>query len=123
MNAELIQRAAYTIESACQSLQPLFGQGYGSNIDRLIEALDNFKPIYPSPLRPIQFQQYNINPVTKQFIPPFQEETFTGLFHAFSTESDGPEHYPVAIVETSDGQIHTPLASKCKFLDKPVTPP
>jgi len=38
-----MQRAASTIEDCTQRLERLFGQGYGSNLDRLIEALENLK--------------------------------------------------------------------------------
>jgi len=38
-----MQRAAYTIEECTRKLEMLFGQGYGSNMDRLIEALENLK--------------------------------------------------------------------------------
>ena len=34
-------RAANTIEECTRRLETLFGQGYGSNLDRLIEALES----------------------------------------------------------------------------------
>ncbi len=37
--AESISRAANTFDEATRRLEVLFGQGYGSNLDRLIEAL------------------------------------------------------------------------------------
>ena len=36
-----ILRAANTIEECTRRLETLFGQGYGSNLDRLIEALES----------------------------------------------------------------------------------
>ncbi len=35
-----MQRAAATIEECTRRLEMLFGQGYGSNLDRLIDALE-----------------------------------------------------------------------------------
>lgn len=35
-----MQRAANTIEDCTTRLERLFGQGYGTNLDRLIEALE-----------------------------------------------------------------------------------
>lgn len=37
-------RAANTIEECTRKLEMLFGQGYGSNLDRLIEALEKQTP-------------------------------------------------------------------------------
>ena len=38
--ASEMSRAAQSIEESTRQLEMLFGQGYGSNIDRLIEALE-----------------------------------------------------------------------------------
>ena len=37
-------RAANTIEECTRKLEQLFGQGYGSNLEKLIEALENRQP-------------------------------------------------------------------------------
>ena len=42
----------------------------------------------------------------------------TGLFKSWSTETDGDEHCPVAIVELINGEIQTPVASTIVFTDK-----
>lgn len=48
----------------------------------------------------------------------YTDETRTGLFHGFSIEgSAGDEIVTVCIIETADGSIVTPIATKCKFLD------
>lgn len=80
-------------------------------------------PKQQKPLRPVQFE---IVIYDKQFSPdgkelPFSKrrtESVTGVFHQFALEGDGQDIGPVAIVETPDGQIHTPAAHKIKFLDK-----
>ena len=41
--ASEMMRAANIIDDATHRLTQLFGQGYGSNLDRLIEALENPK--------------------------------------------------------------------------------
>lgn len=41
-------RAANTIEECTRRLEMLFGQGYGSNLDLLIEALQNDRKTDPS---------------------------------------------------------------------------
>jgi len=38
-------RAANTMEDCTRRLEMLFGQGYGTNLDRLIEAFESFHPI------------------------------------------------------------------------------
>lgn len=76
----------------------------------------------PSPLRPVEFQQYvkicQVNPDNKPATIRHEFQTFTGLFHCFSLEGDGQDIGPVAIIETPDGQVYCPAASKIKFLDK-----
>lgn len=54
MNAasEQMSRAAATIEECTRRLEMLFGQGYGSNLDRLIEALENNAPPIEKPTQP-----------------------------------------------------------------------
>lgn len=42
--SENMIRAANTIEDCTRRLELLFGQGYGSNLDRLIEALEKTPP-------------------------------------------------------------------------------
>jgi len=70
-------------------------------------------------LRPIEFSHRKHTPaVTDPYSPAKWETlTLTGHFHSFSTEGDGQEIGPVAIIEAPDGQIYTPAAHKCKFLD------
>lgn len=41
-------RAANTIEECTRRLEMLFGQGYGSNLDLIIEALKNDRKTNPS---------------------------------------------------------------------------
>jgi len=41
-------RAANTMEECTRRLEMLFGQGYGSNLDLLIEALQNDRKTDPS---------------------------------------------------------------------------
>lgn len=73
------------------------------------------------PLRPIQFEHRKHTPGDHKANPPipskYETLTLTGHFHSFSTEGDGQDIGPVAIIETPDGQIYTPAAHKCKFLD------
>jgi len=42
--AETMSRAAGRIEDCTSRLERLFGQGYGTNIDRLIDALEKLGP-------------------------------------------------------------------------------
>ena len=42
-------RAANTIEECTRRLEMLFGQGYGTNLDRLIEALERNAPPIEKP--------------------------------------------------------------------------
>lgn len=41
--AETMRQAASSMEDCTRRLEILFGQGYGSNIDRLIEALERIE--------------------------------------------------------------------------------
>lgn len=83
-----------------------------------IHQLEKHKT-YMTTLRPIQFEHRKHTPAVANPYSPAKWETLTltGHFHAFSTEGDGQELCPVAIIETPDGQIYTPAAHKCKFLD------
>lgn len=82
----------------------------------------NTNPQTPTPLRPIQFERCKYIPHSYKgtnYIPAQQEILIlTGVFHQFALEGDGNDIGPVAIIETPDGQIYTPSAHKCKFLDK-----
>lgn len=61
-----------------------------------------------------------------KFITPVKREngwendTVFGMFHQWGLESeeyeDGGLSWTVAIIETCDGQIHTPSASRVQFL-------
>lgn len=95
-----------------------------------IHQLENKQTTMTSPLRPIQFEHIQrtivklIDPTGQhpdREIPKREVLTLTGHFHQFSTEGDGSDIGPVAIIETADGQIYTPSAHKCKFLDKETT--
>jgi hypothetical protein len=70
-------------------------------------------------LRPVQFEHRKHTPYDPETKAPAKWESIpmTGHFHLFSTEGDGQEIGPVAIIETPDGQIYTTSAHKCKFLD------
>jgi len=59
-------------------------------------------------------------PLTKPYRPrAYVDETRTGLFHTFAVEgSAGDEMVVVCVIETEDGSIVTPIASKCRFLDR-----
>ncbi len=64
INTEQMQRAAGTFDSAVEQLQrvvnqldqtvwqllPLLGQGYGNNLERLIEQLEEFNKINKPPI-------------------------------------------------------------------------
>lgn len=91
----------------------------GPQLIRYIRQLEHNQIM--TTLRPIQFEHRKHTPGNYEgpnIIPAKWETlTLTGHFHSFSTEGDGQEIGPVAIIETPDGQIYTPSAHKCKFLD------
>lgn len=96
----------------------------GPQLIRYVRQLEHSR--HMTTLRPIQFEHIQrtmvklIDPTGQkpdQEIPKRETLTLTGHFHSFSTEGDGQESGPVAIIETPDGQIYTPSAHKCKFLD------
>lgn len=43
---------------------------------------------------------------------------FEAWFHAFSTEGDGNEIYPVAVLEKDDGSIEIVSAARIKFIEE-----
>jgi hypothetical protein len=57
-------------------------------------------------------------PITEPYRPRrYEDQTKTGTFHGFGVEgSAGDELVVVCIIETEDGSIVTPIATKCKFL-------
>jgi hypothetical protein len=89
----------------------------GPQLIRYIRQLEHNQ--HMTTLRPIQFEYRKYTPAVTDPYSPAKWETIpmTGHFHSFSTEGDGSEIGPVAIIETPDGQIYTPAAFKCKFLD------
>lgn len=46
--------------------------------------------------------------------------SFLATWHAWSTESDGNESLPVAIVEAANGEVSCQCAERIRFLDLEV---
>jgi hypothetical protein len=57
-------------------------------------------------------------PITEPYRPRrYEDQTRIGTFHGFAVEgSAGDELVVVCIIETENGSIVTPIATKCKFL-------
>ena len=72
-------------------------------------------------LRPISYphrEYHPADPDAPRYTPlKYTDHIRTGLFHTFAVEgSAGDELCVVCVIETEDGSIVTPIASKCKFL-------
>ena len=71
-------------------------------------------------LRPISYPHREWWTWENKSVPrKYTDHTRKGLFHTFAVEgSAGDELVVVCVIETEDGSIVTPIASKCRFLDR-----